>query len=474
MTTTLPPETVPGPFVDRRRVGPAVSWPLPAAALGVLVLFVAVQGHAALAGAGVLAVATAVVALNAARTLRTDPVVLAIGALLAIVVGFPLAQLPHDRFVSYAFFSAAVAITLSAFRDRPHLAIPNPVPVAVLLLVLLVSSVLSPDAGAVKQLATIACVAVPMYLLPQLPGADRLPAVSSIIVALGAGESVLAILEPVLFPQHLWKELPVVGALTKPLQNTILPGVERSQGTLGHPLPMGLLLALGIVLLLRVLTGLPTPARVALVGLLLVGVVFSGDRNALLLTLGVLLWGRRADVTRIVVGLLLIGLGIVALAELGILTTAFFDQLVQSGSYTHRRGAYGSLDGLILTQSPAHIFFGNGFASTPRMFALGRLQNDGLAVVDNEFVLIQSQGGLVCLVALLSVVLAGVTSCRRELRPATVCVTMMMLIFDCLLWPSATGLVFLVLGLSFQLRFGAHGPALGRRRSDARTTVDTG
>jgi hypothetical protein len=82
------------------------------------------------------------------------------------------------------------------------------------------------------------------------------------------------------------------------------------------------------------------------------------------------------------------------------------------------------------------------------MFASGRLQTDGFNVVDNEFVSMQSQGGLVCLILLALLAFGAIATCQRQLRPAVLVVVSIMFVFDSLLWPSAGAITFLLLGVA--------------------------
>jgi hypothetical protein len=423
-------------------------WLLPVAAVVALLCFVAAAGSTPASIACVVLV-TAGVLTGCARSTRPDlPHDLALGGLLTVTVAFPFAQIGHDTVTSYAVVLSSLCMLGAALLRQPLTALPRCWQlVLALFLVLGVSSVFSPDEGAVKQLVVIAAAGLPAFLLAGGRQGRRLATVASVVVALAAAESVLAVCEPFLVPLHLWPaELGLTGEPAPVLANSLLPGLERSEGTLAHPLPLGLLIVLALALLVRVLPDVPLWLRRALTVLLLAGLVFSGDRNALLTAVGVLVLGARTSAPRLLTGAAVVGGAVLLLVDLRVLTAGLLDEFFQSGSYLHRLQAYRYVARLAYTQSPDHVFFGNGYASTPRMFTNGRLYDDGLHVVDNQFVLVQSQGGLICLLLLLAVVAAAALRCPPVLRPTLAAAVVVMLIFDVFLWPSATALTLLVLG----------------------------
>src|SRR5206468_4111574 len=95
---------------------------------------------------------------------------------------------------------------------------------------------------------------------------------------------------------------------------------------------------------------------------------------------------------------------------------------------------------------------GNGFGSTQRLFDHGLLQTDGFKVVDNQFVLIQAQGGVICLAIFVTIGLLAIVYARPSLRPIVVYVVLLGAIFDWLSWPSASALIFLLIGAAFATR----------------------
>lgn len=432
------------------------SWPYTAVGLLVLALSVVLVGRTTVVLAGLVLIGAGVVTANAAERPLYDPCQLALTANLALLVSFPFARLPQDRTTSYVVVLTTTAVAYSGLRGSRAPAPRGRALVACLFGVLGVVSALSPDAGAVKVVISVGATAFLTFLLAGRLDAGRLRSLAATIVALALAESLLAVAEPRLFPGHLW----VTGQLDDeglpvPLLNTLLPGLERSQGTLGHPLQLAILLLVGLTLLVRVLDDLPLRWRVTAGATLIVGLVFTGSRSDLVGALVILLIGRRASPRRLLNGVGTCVLAAGVLVSTGRLSAAPLTALVDSGSYVHRASAYDSFSKLIFTQAREQTFIGNGFLSTGRVFETGRLQTDGFRVVDNQFLLTLSQGGVFGLLLLLSLVVLAAVHCPPRLRLALGAVVLTMLVFDSLLSPPAAALTWLVLGLACARSAGA-------------------
>ncbi|HEU0102860.1 MAG TPA: hypothetical protein VFR07_11130 [Mycobacteriales bacterium] len=444
MTTALLPADDRQPV---QRTGP--RWPYALTALLPLALSVAAAGRTApvLAGAGLMA--ALVVLHNVLGAPPLDPCRLALTANTALLVAFPFARLPQDRTTSYAVVVSTLAVAGSALLRTA----PRPAHAQVLLLwlfgLLAVTSAIAPDPGAVKVVVVAFAAGGASFLLATRLSAPGVVGIAETVLLLAAASSVLALVEPRAFPDHLWAPAQVRpdGTVVN-LLNPLLAGVERSQGTLGHPLQLSLLLVVALALLLGVLPHLPAALRVGSGALLLVGLVASGSRSALLGALALVLVGyRRRRVDQLVTAgwtVLLLG----ALVARQVLSDAPVTSLLRSGSFLHRVSAYESFEKLTFGQPLPHVLFGNGFLSTGRVFDLGLLQDDGFAVVDNQLVLTLSQGGVVCLLLLLAVAGTALLHAGPALRPAVLTVLVALLVTDTLVSPPAACLTLLVLGLA--------------------------
>jgi hypothetical protein len=435
---------------------------LPVVAIGIVGSLLAAGNSYLLLDLGLLA--GAVVLNNSAPRPGIDPCELSLTVSLAILIGVPFSKLPQNRTTSIVFVIVMVTLGASALisiqasnRPRGRLLVLG------LFGFLAVASVLSPDPGALKRLLIIATSAVPAFFLGTCLERRRLRAVSLVVVALALAEAAVAIAEPFAFAGRLWAEsqLPVIGA-AKSLRNPLYSSLDRSQGTMGHPLVLGLLLVLAIGLVLRVLADLEPVIRLAAVALLLVGLFFTGDRSFLLLAFVMIIVGRRLRLVRTLAWLAGALAAVVLVIDLGTVNGSLVTNFASSGSYLHRISAYGLVWRLFSTQPAAAVFGGNGFGSTQRLFDNGLLQTDGFNVVDNQFVLIQAQGGLICLLLFAALAVMAIVNVSRALRVVLLFVVASSVIFDWLSWSSDSALIFLVLGASL----AAGGPSVATPQPD--------
>lgn len=276
--------------------------------------------------------------------------------------------------------------------------------------------------------------------------------VRSAVITFAFAEAVLAIAEVVFGVGPLWAPARVdeTGA-ANPLRNELIGGdLVRAQGTFGHPLPLGLLLLLGVVFTTR----LRRPwLRLLLTATMLAGLAAAGTRLSLVLALiCVIVLGPRREVQVLAAlyKLALFGLAfLVATRNLDF--SALFTQVSGTGSLTHRLEALRSVERLLLWQDLPSVIFGHGFGSTAEAFSNGLLQSDGLATVDNQYVLILYQGGLLglCLfVAFLARIVARAARSGTGMMPAVLVVIVTMWAYDVVTWPSSVALVMMVFGMA--------------------------
>jgi hypothetical protein len=211
-------------------------------------------------------------------------------------------------------------------------------------------------------------------------------------------------------------------------------------------LALGVLLVVALGLLIRVLAHLKLWQRLSLGAILLGGLLFTGDRSSLIAAFIILVFGKRFSAARAFALLAGAAAAVLLLIDVGALKGAIVTDFASSGSFGHRAAAYGLIWKLFSTQPAAAAFGGDGFGSTQRLFDHGQLQTDGFNVVDNQFVLIQSQGGVICLFLFLALAILAIVCARRSLRPVIIFAVAVSAIFDWLSWPSASALVFLLLG----------------------------
>lgn len=292
------------------------------------------------------------------------------------------------------------------------------------------------------------CIAV---MATRLAG-DGVRLVALVVVALSVGESLLAVGELTVLHAPIWG-YPVTDAGTPVIQLNPLLGsrVPRAQGSVGHPVVLGFVLAIGFVLtwvdLARLRGALRWPALAVIAG----GLALSGTRSALAAAaVGVLLvlfTGR--DVGRKVRAAFVVAFvgatGLVLAASIREAAT----QVETTGSYTHRVGA---LDGVVnLMGRPfGEALLGSGMGSEKSLFLRGLLQTDGFYAIDNELVTVLATAGVVGLVVFLAACLAALLRATPRLRGLLVTVFVMFFSFDVTSWSLGATLLALVLTLALR------------------------
>lgn len=447
---------------ERRRAGsrPAGSRPVTPvlAGLALAILAIFVVDRLGLIGsrgllmqpAMVLCVGVAVWALAVGGQLRTQ---LCLTALIALVVALPINRVPGVTTLSLLIFLVAVgALTAVGVHGASRASMEGKVMVGLFLGLMVLSTVLAGSTSGIIKLALSVVPAAGAFLLTSRLDFAARRQVSIVVVVLACALSVLAIAEPVVFPQHLYPA--VVDAATQlpdstQGDNTLLGGL-RSQVTFGHPLPFGFFVVIALGLLLRVVRP-PALVRWPIIMLFGVAMVFAGSRNSLLLAvLLVLLFGAaRLTAVRLLWGGLLGSIAVVLALLTERIPVEFFDEFLGSGSYTHRLAVVDAFGQLLTRQSFRDVVLGNGAGSLPSLYAQGLLQTDGFNVVDNQFVSALAQGGLIAMVALAALLIRPLFARDPYWRAAVLVVLTNCMIYDWFGWPSSATVAFFVLGCAY-------------------------
>lgn len=388
--------------------------------------------------------AAAVVALTARAEAATRRFAASAGVLL-ILVAVPFTRIPSGGEVTVAVALASAILCVHGLRGIGPRWTAAAVLGAVLLVALAAVTAMSPDRFALLRFVPFVVAVVPLFLLGTGADAPTRTRTFRFVVVLGVAEALLALAEPLLGEPQLWAPAKITAeGVAKTLPNPLLPELARSQGTLGHPLTLAVLLLVAVALLLRNAAALRSSARVGAAVLLAAGLLASGSRSSILVAavLAVVLVPRWRSRRRILVAAGVLAAAVVIAA---VLAAPVLARWAASGSTTHRLGALDALPAL-LGQPVLRLLLGNGWASSARIFDLGLLQNDGLHAVDEQFVLMLSQGGLLALGLLVALLVLAVRGAGRALLPAVLAVAATMLVFDMLAWPSAAALVALVVG----------------------------
>ncbi len=445
-----------------RDVRPARSWfvwVLIGLTAGTLLFFVAddqgyLLGKGALFQPGLAAlVVAAIVALMFMRP--SERIQFCLTGIVALAVAVPINRISTVTNLTIGLYLVViVAYTLVGVTGgKSTMSTRGRVLVAVLMGTLTASTVLAGSISGLIKLALSLAPALGAFLLAGRLDHRGRRNVAIAVVVLGGIEAALAIMEPVLFPRHLWASAQVqlqVDTLVSAPDNGILAGMERSQGTLGHALPLGFLLMVSLGLLLRVVEP-PALVKWLTAGLFIGAVIFAGSRNSLILAVFLLLFypSRKLTSVRLIWAALLASIMVVLAMITGQISLTFVDQFVASGSYTHRVGVLDAFGQLLSKQSLLHTVVGNGFGSIPSLFARGLLQTDGFNVVDNQFVAALAQGGLIAMITMVILTVTPLVVRDRYWRAAALVILVNCMVYDWFNWTSSAAVGFFVYGCAY-------------------------
>ncbi len=408
------------------------------------------------AGSGLVAITLTVLVIS-----RPAEAAALLGAAIVVLV---LLSLPRNKIGSFAL---AVAVTLTViipaseftgtFRQMLSLSavlimavgyirsdIRRPVSKALWLiplwLVLLGLGDLSTD-GVVKWLVYSALVILAALLATRANGQP----VFRWIVGLAVFEVAVGALQVLAGFKLPWAQItPILG-------NEILGAPwSRASGTMGHALPLTFLLIAAFVILLRDPAWLPRIVRFPIFAILAVGVVLTGSRSgALVLGFAVLFAvGRKITTGRVFFGTMAAVATILVAISSGFFASQAFEGLMASGSVYHRQGAFEAFGNLWNDQGAKEVLLGRGYAGVPAAFDLGLLQTDGFNVVDNQFITLIVTSGFLGCVLFITLLLNSLWNGSSSVRWVLLVCLGMFLIFDVLLWTSATVLLMIALGFA--------------------------
>jgi len=283
----------------------------------------------------------------------------------------------------------------------------------------------------VSRLAVYFGLAVAVAFVASQLSRREVTLVLGAVVAVAALQSAAAVVELVVGEPLLWGLRG--GTRANPLLGDAL---DRAQGTLGHPIVLGFLEGVAVLLVWADPWRLAPRLRWSLLVVGTVGVVLSGTRSVVAclvvaVVVHVLLRARLAAWLRNVLVVTVVA-ALVALADPGI--SRLVVELVESGSWVHRLESVVAVPAL-LARPLAESLWGTGFGSEVALFADGHIRlTYGLPVVDNFFVYLLGTTGVLGLAVF--VVVAVVTFARgdRLTRSIVVLVVGMGVSFDLVVW----------------------------------------
>lgn len=241
--------------------------------------------------------------------------------------------------------------------------------------------------------------------------------------------------------------------------------IARAQGSMGHPIVLGMITGIGVLLVWTNRVGFRPGVRAAAFVVCGGGVVLSGTRSVLLalvvaVVVHLLLRGRLAAWLRNTV-LVAVAATVVVLLNFGI--SRLVDELVASGSWVHRIGSIAAVPDL-LARPLGQSLWGSGFGSEVSLFTHGYIPSTyGLQVVDDFLVYLLGTTGIVGLAGFLAITVWAFVRADRQGRALVVFFVLMFLSFDVLVWTYAG----LVLTMFYVLPPEARVPSRPEPRTDA-------
>ncbi|MBF4633029.1 hypothetical protein ITJ38_01280 [Agreia pratensis] len=319
---------------------------------------------------------------------------------------------------------------------------------AAYLALLLLSSLVHPDRSNLSLYSGILISGLGAALIfAVMTSAERQWAVKGIIV-IASLEAVYALLELAVGLPAIWgRALTADGAIESGGYNQIVSGLVRSQGTLGNPLTLALLLLFAIGFVVRGHGPTKLGSRAIVVTLLMAGCFASGSRSALFIGFLLIIFARQNRRWKtIFAGVASLAVIVLFAAATGFFQSAIVVRFVSGSSVTHRSGALDAVPGLLSLQNPLSVLLGNGYFSAYTLFGEGLLQEGHFYAVDNQLVMTLVEGGLVTLAVLIALC-AMVWIALPANRPACFALLAFFITFDVLSWPFGVALFGLIVGL---------------------------
>lgn len=235
---------------------------------------------------------------------------------------------------------------------------------------------------------------------------------------------------------------PVWGYRGAARENPFLTGFDRAQGTMGHPIPFSVLQGLAFIVAWSNLARWKQGWRLLALASASAGLVVGGTRSVLLSVAGAVLFHLASSraITSWLRTLYVLGAGLVVLLNIDVGIARIVEELLVSGSWTHRLGAFESVPNL-LARPPIEAWFGHGFGNELLLYDRGFMQQTYLRVVDDMFVYALGTMGIVGVLALLGLCVSAFVLAGRTARALLVMMVGMFFSFDLFVW-MYTGIVF--------------------------------
>jgi hypothetical protein len=270
------------------------------------------------------------------------------------------------------------------------------------------------------------------------------------VILLGVAQAVLAVLEVAKIAIPPFGPATTNGAeLPHPINTELI----RAQGMLGHPILLGMLLVVAMLILAFRRPRSSLWVLIAGEAVLALGAYLSGSRSAWAIGAVCLIFALVSERASVVAKMFL-AIALVAVLSFALLDQRAFsliagqwDRFSESGSYSHRADFWTYVGQLANLRSSSEVLFGSGVGSELELFNRGLLQQDGFQVVDNQFLTTLATIGIAGAFALVVLSLVGAFRLRGGARLAFISLCLMFFIFDELRWLGPPILFFSLLGL---------------------------
>lgn len=312
-------------------------------------------------------------------------------------------------------------------------------------------AVLPSNGPALAKLGTLACLLV--VVASRCQEADY-KILSTGLVSLALVHSLIGIAEFFTKRPPLWGYGSYADGSLVTLVNPFLgEDTTRIQGTLGHPIPFGVVIGIGLILVIFQRSAFKRSSLIICVLVFTITLFLNGSRSVIIclfisLFCHLILTFRYRAMYKNILFMFSCFLTICILyADASKLVL----DLINSGSYTNRVEALGSMPGL-LARPTDQVLWGSGFGSEHMLFANGYLQQNGFNIVDNQLVTTLATFGIFGLSILLISITAGFVTGDHMQRIGIVFMAAMMFSFDYLRWPETFVYFYMLIGLAARCR----------------------
>jgi hypothetical protein len=377
---------------------------------------------------------------------------------IAIAVGLeilvPITRIQQYGALKYAIPAiSALALVWALARRGTKRIRWSVVLLAVLLLLAVPTTLIGGDRLSHNYLVSMIVVALPVAMLASdLDPAER-GNVQKLILWMALGEAVLAIAERLTKMAPLWRAAgDSPNGIFNAAPNVLLNDSSfRAQGTLSHPLPLGLVLCVGLAVLSTKPVFRSNLVTLASTALLVLGMIYAGDRSAILISCLLAIFAAGHAYARawprILKGVLPLVGALWATAHFGGFSTPVVTRLTGSFSATHRASSLIGFSEL-LHQPMLRVLFGNGLFSAPYLYESGVLARDGVTnAIDNQVLTTFADQGLIGLALMAALVITSLKMADRVTRTTLLVLVAMFFVYDLVLWPSSFVLLVLVLAM---------------------------